>query len=58
MAGLSAGVVAAGDINSQAPRTGGLSGSPAMWSYVWFIISCLYLVGIYYGHISIREKAV
>lgn len=59
MAGLQAGVVAAADINSQPSVTGGLSASaPAFWSYMWFILATLYLVGLYYGHIRIQRGGI
>lgn len=55
MAGVQAGVVAAADVNSQPARTGGLSlQSPALWAHIWFGVACLYLVGIYWGHIRIK----
>jgi hypothetical protein len=55
MAGLAAGVVAAGEVNSQPAQTGGMSlQSPALWSHIWFGVAVLYLVGIYWGHIRIR----
>ncbi len=56
MAGIAAGVVAAGDVNSQPAQTGALTmKSPAMWAHIWFGIACLYLIGIYWGHIRIGK---
>lgn len=56
MAGVSAGVVTAADVNSQPAATGALSlQSPALWAHIWFGVSCLYLIGIYWGHIRIRR---
>lgn len=58
MAGIKAGVVAAGDVNSQPAQTGGLSlASPALWAHIWFGLSVVYLVGIYWGHIRVRPIA-
>jgi hypothetical protein len=58
MAGIAAGVVTAGDVNSQPAQTGGLSlQSPAVWAHIWFGVSIIYLVGIYFGHIRIAKIA-
>jgi hypothetical protein len=58
MAGIAAGVVTAGDVNSQPAQTGGLSlQSPAVWAHIWFAVSIIYLVGIYFGHIRIAKIA-
>lgn len=55
MAGLSAGLVTAAEVNSQ-PVSGGTSlDSPATWATIWFVVATIYLVGIYYGMISIRS---
>ena len=55
VAGVAAGVVAAGDVNSQPAQTGALTmQSPAMWAHIWFAIACLYLIGIYWCHVRIR----
>lgn len=29
----------------------------AQWSTIWFVVSVVYLVGIYYGMINIRSSA-
>lgn len=58
MAGVAAGVVSAGEVNSQPAQTGGLSlSSPALWAYIWVVLSALYLLGIYYGMVRIRTSA-
>jgi hypothetical protein len=58
MAGVAAGIVTAGDVNSQPAQTGGLSlQSPAVWAHIWFGVSIIYLVGIYFGHIRIAKIA-
>lgn len=58
MAGLSAGLVAGADVNSQTNSNGGGSGSsPAQWATLWFGFAVIYLVGIYYGMITIRATA-
>lgn len=57
MPSISAGVVAAGDINSQPVQTGALSpGGPAFWSYLWFGFATVYLVGVYYGMIKLHSS--
>ena len=60
MAGISAGVVTAGDVNSPLPATGSSSKwslqSPATWAYIWTSLAVLYLVGIYLGSIRIRAR--
>lgn len=58
MAGLSAGVVAAADINSQPVSGGGMLDTPAKWSTIWFIVATLYLAGLYYGMIRIRSTEI
>lgn len=59
MAGLSAGVVAAADINAQPSNGGsGRMDSPAAWSTVWFLTSVVYLAGLYYGMIRIRRTEI
>jgi len=57
MAGVSAGLVAAAEVNSQPVSSGGSLNSPAWWSTFWFAAATLYLVGIYYGMIQIRREA-
>jgi hypothetical protein len=56
MAGLSAGLVTAAEVNSQ-PDMGGGGLQPAQWSTIWFVVSVIYLVGIYYGMIHVRGSA-
>lgn len=59
MAGIAAGVVGAAEVNSQPSQTGGGSmQSPATWATIWFIVSVLYLLGIYYGMISLRRTSL
>lgn len=58
MPGVSAGLVAAADVNSQpAPSGGSALNSPAAWSTFWFGAAVVYLVGIYYGMIRVRSSA-
>jgi len=57
MAGISAGLVTAAEVNQQ-PATGGSSlDSPSTWATIWFVAATLYLLGIYYGMISVRSSA-
>lgn len=59
MAGISAGVVAAADVNSQPAQSGGNSlDSPATWSTIWFVVATVYLAGLYYGMIRIRSTSL
>lgn len=58
MAGLAAGVVTAGDVNSMPGQGGGSSfdlSSPATWSLIWFLVATLYLVVVYLGMFKIRR---
>lgn len=55
MAGLSAGLVAGADVNSQPSNSGGTGTSPAHWASIWFTLSVIYLVGLYYGMITITR---
>lgn len=57
MAGLSAGLVTAADVNSQPSPKGTSLDSPATWATIWFVVATIYLVGIYYGMINIRSHA-
>ena len=60
MAGIAAGVVTAGDVSGQPamPSKWQLSlQAPATWSYIWFGMSVFYLVGVYFGMISIARRA-
>jgi hypothetical protein len=60
MAGIAAGVVTAGDVSGQPamPSKWQLSlQAPATWSYIWFGVSVFYLVGVYFGMISIARRA-
>lgn len=56
MAGIAAGVVTAGEVNS--PMGNAQSGppQPGKWSWIWFLIATGYLVGVYYGMITIRRE--
>lgn len=54
MAGLAAGVVTAGDVNSQPTITTPMA--PATWSYIWFGLAVLYLIGVYTGSIRIARE--
>jgi hypothetical protein len=59
MAGVAAGVVTAGDVSGQPamPSRWQMSlQAPATWSYIWFGVSVFYLVGVYFGMISIRGR--
>ena len=57
MAGISAGLVTAAEVNQQ-PSQGGTSlDSPATWATIWFVVATVYLLGIYYGMISVRSSA-
>lgn len=56
MAGVTAGLVTAAEVNTQPAQ--GVSGLQiAQWSTIWFVVSVVYLVGIYYGMIHIRSSA-
>jgi hypothetical protein len=57
MAGISAGLVAGADVNSQTNSNGGSAGAqPAHWASIWFGLAVIYLVGLYYGMISISAN--
>lgn len=58
MAGISAGLVAGADMNSQAGQGSTAGSQPAHWSMIWFLIAVTYLVGIYYGMITINARGV
>lgn len=53
VAGVAAGVVTAGQVNSQ-PVIGSPM-QPARWSYIWFGVATLYLVMVYTGHVTITR---
>ena len=53
MAGVAAGLVTAGDVNSQ--PSGGSTMQPAYWSYIWVGLATFYLIGVYYGMIHISR---
>lgn len=58
MAGIAAGVVTAGDVNSMPGQGGGSSfnlSEPATWSLIWFLVATLYLVVVYLGMFKIRR---
>jgi hypothetical protein len=57
MAGVSAGLVTAAEVNSQPSPKGSSLDSPSTWATIWFVVSALYLLGIYYGMISVRSHA-
>jgi hypothetical protein len=57
MAGVTAGLVTAAEVNTQPDASGGGQMPVAKWSTIWFVVACLYLVGIYYGSINIRSHA-
>lgn len=56
MSGVAAGLVTAAEVNTQ-PSSGGNGMEVGKWSTIWFAVSALYLVGIYYGTINIRSSA-
>jgi hypothetical protein len=53
---VAAGVVTAAEVNVQ-PSAGVPGMQIANWSTIWFVVSVIYLVGIYYGMISVRSSA-
>lgn len=58
MAGIAAGVVAAGDVNSQPGTAGGSKfdlSSPATWTLIWFVLATLYLMAVYFGMFRIHR---
>lgn len=58
MAGVSAGVVGAAEVNSQPSRTGGASlQSPATWTSIWFLLALFYLLGVYYGYVKLNASS-
>ena len=57
MAGLQAGLVTAAEVNAPIGSQGAPGMQIAQWSTIWFVVSILYLVGIYYGMINIRSSA-
>jgi hypothetical protein len=58
MPGVSAGLVTAADVNTQPnPRSSSMD-SPASWATLWFALSVVYLVGIYYGMLHVRSSAM
>lgn len=54
---VQAGLVTAAQVNSQ-PSMGGAGMQIHNWSFIWFGLSVVYLVGVYYGMINIRSSAV
>lgn len=59
MAGIAAGVVTEAQVNGIPAPQGKLAHSlsnPATWSYIWVVLSFLYLVGIYLGMVRITRK--
>jgi hypothetical protein len=52
---LAAGVVTAGDVNSQPTNTGGPM-PPSQWAWIWFGLATLYLMGVYSGHVRIARE--
>jgi len=57
VSGVAAGLVTAAEVNHQ-PSQGAPGMQIANWSTIWFVVACVYLVGIYYGMINIRSSAV
>lgn len=58
MAGIAAGVVAAGDVESQPTqptKLGTSLQSPATWAYIWTAAATVYLIGIYAGMIRVAR---
>lgn len=58
MAGIAAGVVTAGDVNSQPGQGRGGAfdlSTPATWSMIWFLVATLYLVTVYIGMFKLRR---
>lgn len=56
MAGVDAGLVMGVDVNSQPSGGSDKLSAPANWSNIWFGLAVVYLVGIYYGMITIRGE--
>ena len=59
MAGVAAGVVTEAQVNGIPAPRGKLAHSlsnPAAWSYIWVVVSFLYLVGIYLGMVRISRR--
>jgi hypothetical protein len=54
VAGVAAGVVTSADVNSQ-PRIG-TQMTPSKWSYIWFGLATLYLLGVYTGHVVVSRE--
>lgn len=57
MGQLSPGLVTAEQVNVQPSALGSSGMQVAQWSTIWFVVSVVYLVGIYYGMINIRSSA-
>ena len=60
MAGISAGVVGSAEVNSQSPtptKFGHALSQPATWSAIWFGLSVVYLLAIYFGMLRIGRNA-
>jgi hypothetical protein len=55
MPGVAAGLVTAGEVNTQ--PTGDTGMSIANWSTIWFVVAVIYLASIYWGYVSIRGNA-
>ena len=59
MAGITAGVVTEAQVEGLPgpPTSTQLAlGQPATWTYIWVILSFIYLFGIYMGMINITRK--
>lgn len=60
MAGIAAGVVTEAQVNGIPAPQGKLAHSlsnPATWSYIWVVLSFLYLAGIYFGMVRISRRS-
>lgn len=58
MTGVSAGLVSAGEVNVQPAPVGSNSlDNAATWSTIWFVVATVYLLGIYFGMISVKGHA-
>lgn len=55
MSGVAAGLVTAGEVNTQ--PMGATSMGIANWSTIWFVVAVIYLASIYWGHLSVASNA-
>lgn len=57
MAGIPAGLVSAGEVNTQPQAIGPNSmDNAATWSLIWFAAATVYLLGIYFGMINVASR--